>query len=350
MPGHAQVLAGPVRGALPRSVWVEQVMGMPVSVHLRGEIAGPTVERAVAGFFDELRAVETELSPWRADSALNRLRRGELSLRNAGDRLRRIVQVCELARERTEGWFDAFCSPDAAFCSPDAALETGTGRGTASGSAPQEVPDRLDPTGDARFDPTGLVKGWAVELAAVRLETLPGVDHCVVAGGDVTVGCSLTDSPGWVIGVEDPTDRSHVPVTVSLRHGGIATSGTAARGPHILRPDTGAAAEDLLAVTVIGPCLTWADIHATAAFAQGPACVARLRALPDHAALVVDRAGTLTQVRGGTVQAGDRTEAGRSSKDTNTDPSDRCQQVPRKREETSGRGREHSRGTIARRR
>jgi FAD:protein FMN transferase len=341
MPGHAQVVAEPVRGALPRRVWVEQIMGMPVSVHLRGEIAGPMVERAVAGLFDELRAVETELSPWRADSALSRLRRGELSLRNAGDRLRRIVQLCELAREGTEGWFDAFCSPDAG---------PGTGRDTASGSSPREVPDRLDPTGEARFDPTGLVKGWAVELATVRLETLPGVDHCVVAGGDVTVGCSLADSPGWVIGVEDPTDRRRVPVTVSLRHGGIATSGTAARGPHILRPDTGASAGDLLAVTVIGPCLTWADVHATAAFAQGPACVARLRALPDHAALVVDRAGTLTRVRGGTVQAGDRTAAGRSSQDTSTDPSDRCQQVPRKREETSGRGREHSRGTVARRR
>jgi len=275
MPAPARVLAERCCGPLPRRVWVEQIMGMPVSVHLRGEIADPAVERAVAGVFAHLRAIETELSPWRPDSALNRLRRAELTLKDAGPRLRQVVRMCEVARERTGGWFDAFCAP---------------------GQGDPPAPDRLDPTGDRRFDPTGLVKGWAVELAAVRLETLPGVDHCLNAGGDVTVGCSLAGSPDWVIGIEDPADRDRVLLTVPLRHGGIATSGTAVRGAHVLSPDTGLPATQLLSVTVIGPSLTWADVRATAALAEGPGCVARLRTLADHVALVVDSRGELLRV------------------------------------------------------
>jgi thiamine biosynthesis lipoprotein len=50
----------------------------------------------------------------------------------------------------------------------------------------------------------------------------------------------------------------------------VATSGTAERGAHIVDPRTGrSAVTDLLAVTVIGPSLTWADCWATAAFAMG---------------------------------------------------------------------------------
>ena len=39
-----------------------------------------------------------------------------------------------------------------------------------------------------RFDPTGLVKGWAVDLAAAQLRGLPGVSWCINAGGDVLAG------------------------------------------------------------------------------------------------------------------------------------------------------------------
>jgi thiamine biosynthesis lipoprotein len=38
---------------------------------------------------------------------------------------------------------------------------------------------------------------------------------------------------------------------------------------------------------VIGPDLMWADVHATAAFAMGPACIDHLAALPDHLGFVV---------------------------------------------------------------
>ena len=55
----------------------------------------------------------------------------------------------------------------------------------------------------------------------------------------------------------------------------MATSGTAERGAHIVDPRTGrSAVTDLVAVTVVGPRLTWADCLGDSGlrdgFAPGP--------------------------------------------------------------------------------
>ena len=41
------------------------------------------------------------------------------------------------------------------------------------------------PNGRRRFDPSGVVKGWAVERAARLLTTLDDTDVCLSAGGDM---------------------------------------------------------------------------------------------------------------------------------------------------------------------
>jgi thiamine biosynthesis lipoprotein len=82
-----------------------------------------------------------------------------------------------------------------------------------------------------------------------------------------------------------------------VRSGAVATSGTAARGAHIRDPFTGTPATTLLAVTVTGPSLLWADVYATAAFARGPGAAGWLAGLADHSALVVDGTGQVTRVR-----------------------------------------------------
>ncbi len=259
LPGFdgAQALAD-----VPRVAWVEQIMGMPISIHVRGDDPrSDRVSSAVQQSFDQLRWVDRVFSTWKADSEISRLQRGELTLADCDPAVREVAELCRLARERTEGWFDA---------------------------------DLPTPDGGRRFDPTGLVKGWAVERAGRPLADLDGCDFMINAGGDVTLGCHRTDTPDWTIGIENPADRSQLVATVPLRVGGIATSGTAARGAHIIEPATGRAATALGSVTVIGPSLTWADVYATAAFARGPGCPDWLRTLPQHAALVVALDGTLT--------------------------------------------------------
>ena len=145
--------------ALGRLVHVEQVMGMPVSIHVRGPAArsDPDVDDAVRRAVAELHAVDALFSTYRADSAVSRIRRGELDLARAPAEVREVARLCEAARDRTEGWFSGW------------------------------LPD--GPQGPRLFDPTGLVKGWAVERVCRRLSgELPAHDVLVDAGGDVALG------------------------------------------------------------------------------------------------------------------------------------------------------------------
>jgi len=71
----------------------------------------------------------------------------------------------------------------------------------------------------------------------------------------------------WRIAVADPIRRDAVLAVIELQTGAVATSGTAERGDH-LWSTTGIDAS-LLAVTVTGPRLAWADAYATAVFALG---------------------------------------------------------------------------------
>jgi thiamine biosynthesis lipoprotein len=258
---------------LPRRAFVAQIMGLPVSVHVRGPQARTDeVATLVEDAFDRLRTDDTTFSTYRNDSAISRIRRGELTIHDGGPRVRRVAALCDVAEQRTGGAFSAW------------------------------LPDGH---GKVAFDPTGLVKGWAVEQAfdtlLARLAGPEPHDLLLSAGGDVAVGCGRTDTPDWTVGVEDPRDRSRMLLRVPLRRGAVATSGTAARGAHILDPATGAPATGLLSATVIGPGLTWADVYATAVFAHGPDVPPWLVELTDHAAVLVGTDGTVRQVVAGTV-------------------------------------------------
>jgi FAD:protein FMN transferase len=94
-------------------------------------------------------------------------------------------------------------------------------------------------------------------------------------------------SPAWRIGVEHPHDVRRLVAMVPVRNGAVATSGTAHRGRHLVDARSGAAPEGVASVTVIGPDLTWADIDATAAYAQGRGAACWLRDRRGRRAVVV---------------------------------------------------------------
>jgi thiamine biosynthesis lipoprotein len=221
-------------------------MGMPISIHIRGDdVDSPVVVRAVEEAFDLLREADRLFSTYKEDSEVNRIRRGELDPAQADPLVKQVVVACQQAGEFTQGAFT----------------------------------DKLpDDDGMLRFDPTGLVKGWAAERAASRLADIPAASFCLNAGGDVVVGGKLVEAesgaaPVWRIGIEDPRDRSRIAEVVELSHGGVATSGAAARGAHLYDPATGRFVDRDGSVTVVGPSLMWADVWATALFV-GPASLA----------------------------------------------------------------------------
>lgn len=236
-------------------------MGMPISIHLRGEdVDSADVARGVAEAFDLLSEADRLFSTYRPDSEVSRIRRGELDPVQADPLVRQVIALCRQAVELTGGSFT------------------------------DQLPDD---DGVRRFDPTGLVKGWAADRAASRLAALPGVGYCLNAGGDVVVGTAgAGDSAGggsaggvsvggaegagavWRVGIEDPRDRSRVAEVVELHRGAVATSGAAARGAHLYDPAGGTFVDRAGSVTVVGPSLMWADVWATALFV-GPALLHR---------------------------------------------------------------------------
>jgi thiamine biosynthesis lipoprotein len=78
--------------------------------------------------------------------------------------------------------------------------------------------------------------------------------------------------------------------------GAVATSGTAHRGQHLVDARTGRPPVGVASVTVVAASLTWADIDATAAYAQGPEAARWLETRPGRSGLVVWADGTLTAV------------------------------------------------------
>ena len=206
-------------------------MGLPVSIHVRDrECSGPaesSVANAVEAAFDEMRRFDAIFSPYRSDSRLAAVRAGHLHTDDAGPQFAEMLDRAADAQRLTGGAFDVRFA--------------------------------------GRLDPSGLVKGWAAERAGSLLAGL-GHDWYLNAGGDIT--CSAKGEP-WRIGIEHPADPSGVITVVGLGSGGLATSGSAHRGAHIIDPLTGTPASGISQVTVIGPSLARADVWATAIVARG---------------------------------------------------------------------------------
>jgi thiamine biosynthesis lipoprotein len=70
------------------------------------------------------------------------------------------------------------------------------------------------------------------------------------------------------------------------------------RGQHLVDARTGLAPAGIASVTVLADSLTWADIDATAAYAQGQGAPGWLAGRPGRTGLVVWADGSTTTVTG----------------------------------------------------
>ena len=207
---------------LDKHVHVEHVMGTAVTFDVRGN---QPEHEAIAAAVARLHDVDAEFSAYRPESAVSRLGRGELAIAEASEQLRWVVRRCDRLREETGGFFDAYA---AGF-----------------------------------FDPSALVKGWAVQRAANGLQAAGVEQFCINAGGDVVA------RGRWRVGIRHPLDAQAIAAVVEAENLAVATSGLYERGEHVLNPASGRAPEGVLSVTVAGPDLGLADAYATAALAMG---------------------------------------------------------------------------------
>jgi thiamine biosynthesis lipoprotein len=234
----AVLLGAPTRRLL-------RTMGTVISFDLRSPVAVGALEAACA----QLCRADELFSTYRAASEISRLRRGELELGECAPEVREVLGQCAELAERSAGFFSAYP--------------------------------------DGQLDPTGLVKGWAVERASDLLRAAGSTAHCINGAGDVQcVGAAAAGQP-WRIGIAHPLRPGELVAVAVGRDLAVATSGTGERGAHILDPHERRPPSGLASVTVVGRRLGEVDALATAAFAMGRAAPDWLRELDGMHSFVV---------------------------------------------------------------
>ena len=219
-------------------------MGTAISFDVRDR-AVP--ESALDEAFEYLRDVDRRFSTYKPDSEVSRLSRGEIDEEAASPDLRTVLELCEQIRETSQGYFDIRAH-----------------------------------RWDGGLDPSGLVKGWALENAGRILEAAGGRNYCINGGGDIVVRGEAGPATPWRIGIRHPLEALKLATVVTVRDGAVATSGAYERGDHVRDPFTGKAPHGVLSITIVGPSLTFADAYATAAFAMGPTGLAWVASLAGY--------------------------------------------------------------------
>lgn len=232
-------------------------MGTAVSIRLRlrSHSAEPsTVGAALEQACAELHRADATFSTWDPESPMSRMRRGALPPDAAPEEIDQVLELCSCVRDLTGGWFDPWAMPGG-------------------------------------VDPTGIVKGWAVERALGALRARDVVAASVNAGGDVAVFGEPETGTRWRIGVRHPW-RPDALACVLLVEDAVATSGTYERGPHLVDPRTGEPAAAAASASVVGPSLALADGLATALAVGGDEVLSRLADLPRYEGYLVRLDGT----------------------------------------------------------
>lgn len=152
----------------------------------------------------------------------------------------------------------------------------------------------------------GIAKGYAVDRAFCGLQDGGFKNIIVNAGGDLRTGGTKLGAP-WVVGIQDPRDKSRIMARLRETDAAVATSGdyeryfmkNGVRYHHILDPRTGFPSTRCRSVTVLCDELIRADSLATAVFVLGPEQgLSLVEKLPTMEALIVDGNGQIVMSSG----------------------------------------------------
>lgn len=234
---------------------VEQAMGTVFSFTVyAGAVSHTRAREAVGDACALLHRLDAVFSTWDRQSPMSRVRRGELALADAPSEVGDVLGLCTTAKELSGGWFDPWAMPGG-------------------------------------VDPTGLVKGWAIERA-LDVVRVSGVRAALLnGGGDIAAHGEPEPGQPWRIGIRHPWRVDALACIVAVRRS-VATSGSYERGPHLVDPHSGRAVPAAASATVTGPSLAMADALATALAVGGDDVLARLTGLKDYDGYLIRADGT----------------------------------------------------------
>ncbi len=231
------------------------IMSMPVIVEIADEKA--TVE-SLEKIFSYFTKVDQQFSTYKQESEISQINRKEIPEEAYSPDMQEVFALAEKTKQETNGYFD---------------IQTQGGT----------------------LDPSGIVKGWAIQRAAQLILDM-GFKNCYVdIGGDIQTYGKNSEGGDWSIGIRNPFQYEEIVKVIYPRGKGVATSGTAARGQHIYNPHSPEMPlKEVVSVTVIGPNVCEADRFATAAFAMGRAGVSFIEQLEGFEGYAIDHSGIAT--------------------------------------------------------
>lgn len=235
------------------------MMGMPITTEIIDANAGDDIFNEVFNYFTH---IDEKFSTYKSTSEIEVINRGELAIADASEEMQLVLALCEETKRQTNGYFD---------------IKT--------------------PAGE--YDPSGLVKGWAIWNAAKLLEKKGFENFYVDAGGDIQPHGRNADGKKWSVGIKNPFDQKENIKVIYVSDEGVATSGTYIRGDHIYNPrNDNTPVSDIVSLTVIGPNIHDADRFATAAFAMGADGIKFIETLSGYEGYIIDKNKVATMTTG----------------------------------------------------
>ena len=228
---------------------------MPITV----EVVDGTADD-IASVFAYFMRVDERYSTYKRSSEISQINDG-LAKNKWSKEMRLVLDLCEETKCTTNGYFD---------------IEF-----------------------EGKLDPSGLVKGWAINNAAQLLLDRGVRNFYIEAGGDIqSYGMNDAHEP-WTIGIRNPFNTNEIIKVISLTNQGIATSGTYIRGQHIYNPlRAKQEVHSVKSLTVVGDNVYEADRFATAAFAMGPSGISFIESTQGLDGYMVDNESIATMTSG----------------------------------------------------
>jgi FAD:protein FMN transferase len=261
--------------------------------------------------FQEIKRIETLMSPWLDSSDVTRINRSAGKERvKVSPETFEVIQKAQEISELSKGGFDISIGP-----------LTELWREARKKKIPPSIEDvkrKLDlvdfkniginPEGKVllkkegmAIDLGGIAKGYGVDRAFDVLMSLGYKNLIVNAGGDLRVGGFKNNQP-WAIGIQDPRNPQKIMAKVSVTDTAVATSGDyekffiyeGKRYHHIFNPRDGFPTEGCQSVTILYKDGMTADALATAVFVLGPEKgYALCQKLDGVECLIVDKEGKI---------------------------------------------------------
>ncbi|MDR2116735.1 MAG: FAD:protein FMN transferase [Planctomycetaceae bacterium] len=244
----------------------------------------PQGTKAALDALDEAERLEQVLSIFRFDSRIQyiNLTAHETPIR-IDDELFDLMALCVKFAETTKGAVDITSTPlwkIWGFAKRKGQIPNTAEIETALANVDYRLLELNSETKTVRFKKKGVElnfgcvgKGFALDIAARKLLE-QGVDRFLFQGGLSSV---LAVGSGWKIGVAHPMRPGKRLAELTLDNEAVATSGSQKQFfrykgryySHLIDPRTGQPAEGVLAVTVLAPTGTQAELLSTAFFILG---------------------------------------------------------------------------------